>query len=569
MKEKSNKYMPKTIPELIARSAELYKTRPALTDRRANKPRTIAYEDLGAMVDYLSRALHALGVKPGDKCALLGPNSPEWAMAYLAIANIGAVCVPIDSLLSNNEIRHIIADAGVKLAFVAPRFLDAILDTRIDYPRPEFIVVLAHNISEEQSKGLMTFDELKSKGKLAPKKAFSPQPEDLLALIYTSGTTGAPKGVMLSHWNVVSDILACAEAFDINGERFLSVLPMHHTFECTAGFLLPIYTGSHITFARSLKSRDIIEDMKASRATVMFGVPLLFQKMLEGLYRAVKQRPAKVRLAFQGMNAVAAVAERLGHQGLGKILFKGLRRKAGLDSIRMLVAGGAPLHPDIPKNYRRLGINLIQGYGLTEASPVLTVNPEKAAIDSSIGPPLPGVEVKVLNPDDAGVGELVFRGPMIMKGYYRNPEVTSEVLDDEGWLKTGDLGYQDEKGYLYISGRAKNLIVSPAGKNIYPEEIEAEINKSPYILESMVYGHPLPNGGEEVRALLVPDFETIASVFDGNMPSEDEIENLVVKEARKHLRRVAAYKRPKSFIIRNEELPKTSTKKIKRFLLKI
>ncbi len=560
---------PGTIPELLGHAVEQHGSRPALTDRRGKKERTYTYEQLGAKVEYLSRGLDSLGIKPGDRCALLGPNSPEWAMAYLAVASIGAVCVPVDSLLSTNEIRHIIADAGVRLAFVAPRFMDAILDTRSDYPRPQYIVSLSQGPQQDGGQGMMSFEELEGKGKLASKKVPNPDPEDLLALIYTSGTTGAPKGVMLSHWNVVSDILACADAFDINGERFLSVLPMHHTFECTAGFLLPLHTGSHITFARSLKSRDIIEDLKASKATVMFGVPLLFQKMVEGLHRAVRQKPAKVRIAFKGMNAIVAAAERAGYRGLGRIIFKGMRQKAGLDSIRMLVAGGAPLHADIPRSFRRLGINLIQGYGLTEASPVLTVNPEKAAIDSSIGPPLPGVEVKVINPDEAGVGELAFRGPMIMKGYYRNPEATSEVLDDDGWLKTGDLGYQDKKGYLYISGRAKNLIVSPAGKNIYPEEIEAEINKSPYILESMVYGHALPNGGEEVRALLVPDFETIASVFEGKMPGEDEIEDLMVKEARKYLRRVAAYKRPKSFIIRNEELPKTSTKKIKRFLLKI
>ncbi len=560
---------PGTIPELLARSVEQYGSRPALTDRKGGQERTFTYEQLGEKVGYVARALASLGIGPGDKCAILGPNSPEWAMAYLASASIGAVCVPVDSLLSKNEIRHIIADAEVRLAFVAPRFLDAILDTRSDYPRPEYIVVLDKAQPEEQDMGLMSFSELEGRGKLSSKRPVGVQPDDLLALIYTSGTTGAPKGVMLSHWNVVSDILACSKAFHINGERFLSVLPMHHTFECTAGFLLPLHTGSHITFARSLKSRDIIEDLKASRATVMFGVPLLFQKMLEGMHRAVKQRPVKVRLAFKGMNALVAAAERAGRHGLGRIVFKGLRQKAGLDSIRMLVAGGAPLHPDVPKGFRRLGINLIQGYGLTEASPVLSVNPEKAAIDCSIGLPLPGVEVKVLNPDTSGVGELAFRGSMIMKGYYRNPQATQEVLDQDGWLRTGDLGYQDEKGYLYISGRAKNLIVSPAGKNIYPEEVEAEINKSPFILESMVYGHPMPNGGEEVRALLVPDAEAIASVCSGRMPSEEEVEKLVIKEARKRLRRVAAYKRPKSFIIRNEELPKTSTKKIKRFLLKI
>ncbi len=555
------------IPEVVRACSRKFGEKVALVAREKGGDRRITYKELGKKVELLARGLAKLGFSANSKCAILGPNSPEWAMAYLAIQTAGGICVPLDSLLSPNEIRHLLADSKAEYAFVAPKFLDILLDTHRGFPSPRKIIVLACE-DEEPIGDVISFNALINLGKEHKAKLPGRKLDDIASIIYTSGTTGQPKGVMLTHGNIISDVAACFAAIDIREERFLSVLPMHHTFECTAGFLLPLYSGCTVTYARSLKSKYIIEDLQASRATVMLGVPLLFQKMLESIHRAVERSPVIKRGAFTGLMKAVKLGEKLGKKELGKHLFKGLREKAGLGHLRLLVVGGAPLMPYIPGEFRRLGLKMIQGYGLTEASPVLTINPVEDPVDESIGKPLPSVEVKVLNPDDSGVGELAFKGPMIMKGYYQNEVATREVLTEDGWLKTGDLGFQDDKGYLYICGRGKNLIVTPAGKNVYPEELEGELNRSPFVLESMVYGHPLPTGGEEVRAVIVPDYETLGHQFGGKRLDEKQVYKIIKKEVKRANQKIASYKRIKSFTLQDEEFIKTSTKKIKRHLFK-
>ena len=553
-----------TIPEMLKESASDFGSRPVMTQRLKEGDKTITFKKLYENVMKLAQGLLALGLKPGDHCAVLGHNSPEWAMAYLAIISAGCICVPLDSLLGKNEIRKIIAETKISTAFVTPRFLDVVSETYRGFPGPKNIIVMSNG--EDIPDKYITINSLKKKASKANKRLPKLKLDDVCVIIYTSGTTGLPKGVMLTHRNIVSDAAACYQAVHFDVERFLSVLPMHHTFECTAGFILPVYSGCHITFARSLKSRDILEDLKASKATVMLGVPLLFQKMLEGMYRAISKAPFTKRMAFKVMMNLVKAAEKRGNYDLGRRLFADLRKKAGLGYIRFFVVGGAPLRPDIPREFRRLGIKMLQGYGLTEASPVLTLNPEDEPVLESIGIPLPGVDVRIIEPDDDGVGELAFKGPMIMKGYYKNKKATSEILDKGGWLRTGDLGFQDKRGYLYVCGRAKNLIVTSAGKNVYPEEVEAELNKSPFILESMVYGKRVSSGGEEVRAVIVPDYETIGVEFPNKNLSDDEIHKLISKEVKNAMKQIAPYKRVKSFSIRDEEFHKTSTRKIKRYL---
>ena len=568
LEEARNRGLPLTIPQMVERSAGLYKDRPALTAREKDGDRTISYGQLLKEVKAIARGLLSLGLKKEDRVAILGSNSPEWAKAYLACGFAGCINVPIDSLLSDNEKQQLIAKANVKAAFVAPRFLDVLQDLPRGFPGPKFIISLECP-SLDRGPDVMSMEELKVRAGDHKKKEFPKvSREDIAAIIFTSGTTGVPKGVMLTHWNIVSDCMACSMAVDIGKERFLSVLPMHHTFECTAGFLLPIYCGCHITYARSLKSRYIMEDLRSCRATVMLGVPLLFQKMKEGIERAVEKAPTARRLMFKTLWKMVLAAERAGNPHIGKVLFRSVRKKAGLDTIRYFVSGGAALPPFVSTFFRRFGLDIIQGYGLTESSPVLTINPLDRPKNESVGLPLPGTEVKVVDADSQGVGELAFRGPMIMKGYVNDPEATRQVLDEEGWLYTGDLGLVDEEGYVHICGRAKNLIVTSAGKNVYPEEIEALLNRSDIILESMVYGKQVESGGEEVCAVIVPDFEVLAQ--RGKEALDDKVlASMVDREVRKVNRLLAPYKRIKSFHIINEELPKTSTKKIKRHLFNL
>ena len=568
LEEARKRGLPLTIPQMVERSAGLYSGRPALTAREKDGDRTISYGHLLREVKAVARGLLSLGLKKGDRVAILGPNSPEWAKAYLACGFAGCINVPIDSLLSDNEKQQLIAKADVKAAFVAPRFLDVMQDLPRGFPSPKFIISLEWP-SVDRGPDVMSMDELMARaGELKRQELPRVSREDIAAIIFTSGTTGVPKGVMLTHWNIVSDCMACSMAVDIGQERFLSVLPMHHTFECTAGFLLPIYCGCHITYARSLKSRYIMEDLRSCRATVMLGVPLLFQKMKEGIERAVEKAPTARRLMFKTLWKMVLAAERAGNPHIGKVLFRSVRKKAGLDTIRYFVSGGAALPPFVSTFFRRFGLDIIQGYGLTESSPVLTINPLDRPKNESVGLPLPGTEVKVVDADSQGVGELAFRGPMIMKGYVNDQEATRQVLDEEGWLYTGDLGLVDEEGYVHICGRAKNVIVTSAGKNVYPEEIEALLNRSDIILESMVYGKQVESGGEEVCAVIVPDFEVLAQ--RGKKALDDKVlATMVDREVREVNRLLAPYKRIKSFHIINEELPKTSTKKIKRHLFNL
>ncbi len=566
--EAKKKGLPLTIPGMVERSAAAYPGRSALTAREKDGDRTITYRELLKNVKLLAHGLAALGLKAGDRVAILGSNSPEWAQAYLASGFAGCINVPIDSLLSDNEKQQLIAKAEVKAAFVSSRYLDILVDLPRGFPSPRHVICLDWR-QLPPGNGAMSFEELKSvsadtRSKSLPKVS----PDDVAAIIFTSGTTGVPKGVMLTHLNIMSDCIACSMAVDIDREKFLSVLPMHHTFECTAGFLLPIFCGCHITYARSLKSKYIMEDLRSCRGTVMLGVPLLFQKMKEGIERAIERAPATKRLLFKAMWRMVVAAERAGNYSLGKTLFRPLRKKAGLDTIRYFVSGGAALPPHVPLCFRRLGLDIIQGYGLTESSPVLTINPLERPRNESVGPVLPGAEVRVVNPDSEGVGELAFRGPMIMKGYVNDEESTRRVIDKEGWLYTGDLGFVDRDGYVHICGRTKNLIVTSAGKNVYPEEIETLLNKSKVILESMVFGRQVESGGEDVCAVIVPDFEVLAQRGQ-EVLDEQGLSRLIDAEVKRVNRMVASYKRIKSFHVINEELPKTSTKKIKRHLFNL
>jgi long-chain acyl-CoA synthetase len=554
-----------TLPEMIRCKAAEFKDHPALIAKGLQGNRIITFYDLGKKVDFLAKGLISYGLAENSTCAILGPNSPEWAIAYLAITYAGGICIPLDSQLTEGKLLRLITDAEVDTVFASSKFLDYLLDISRESLRLKLIISLTQDLTTTP-KGVISFEELLRQGQQVKCPLPHRVPDDIASIIYTSGTTGKPKGVMLTHRNIFSNIAACYKVMEFRQERFLSVLPMHHTFECTAGFLLPIYSGSSIIFARSLKPKHILEDLKDGKITVMFGVPLLFQKILDGIHKGISRNPSAQK-AFQILIKAVKIGEKLGLDNIGTYCFKDIREIAGFGSLRFLVVGGAPLMPQLCQQFRWLGIKMLQGYGLTEASPVLTFNPVNKPVDESIGKPIPGVEVKVYEPDETGVGELAFRGPMIMKGYYRDSETTQKVLDLNGWLKTGDLGYQDERGYLYICGRSKNVIVTPAGKNVYPEEIEAAVNSRPWILESVVYGQEKDNA-EEISALIVPDYEAICEYFSTKRLSNQEIHQLIAKEIKIANQTLATFKRIRSFALTDKEFPKTSTRKIKRHLFK-
>lgn len=553
------------IGHLAARGAQLFGDKPALIRRRGKAPyEPISYVQLSERVEQSAGGLLALGLHPGERVGVLGENSPEWAMAYLAIHRAGGIAVPIDAHLKEQELRHILDDSEAKYVFVSQDLLSDIQDLASRLKSLAKIICL-EPISEA---GVETLKGLAGKGTGAPKPERGL--DEMAVILYTSGTTGFSKAVMLSHRNIMSNVSSLLEALPLDrGDVFLSILPLHHTFGSTGAFLVPLYCGCTVAFARSLKSREILEDIRDSKTSAILCVPQLYESIHASIQRNLQAKPFLARAAFKATHTVSQTLKAVIGMNAGSVLFRSLRKKAGLDSIRYFICGGAPLPPEVGQAFADLGFTFLQGYGLTESSPVLTVDRPGKAKPDSIGFPLPGVEIRLDNPDEHGVGELVARGPNIMMGYYKNPQATALALRD-GWFYTGDLARKDKDGRYYIAGRTKNLIVSAAGKNIYPEEVESQLLKSPFIAEVMVVGVVNPeNKREEVQAIIYPNSETLdayAREHNKTLTPED-IQTLIGEEVHKQCLALADYKRVKKFQIREEEFPKTALKKIKRYLV--
>ncbi|HVP36729.1 MAG TPA: AMP-binding protein [Terriglobales bacterium] len=552
-----------TIPEMLKRSVSIFGNSIALSTWKGNELCSLSYAELENQVSLFARGLKASGITKNDRVGILSENRPEWGITYFGILNAGGIVVPLDPLLKSSEMEVLIRDSGLKGLVTSTKFILDILEIKRKVPELDFVICM----DEKKEQGTFSFSETLKKGK--PNKTSLPEtvPEDTAVIIFTSGTTGRSKGVMLSHKNIMSDVWGTKKALKLYpGDNFLSLLPLHHTLECTAGFLIPLSGGAKVTCARSLKSKEILEDIKSSGITIILGVPLLYEKLFTGLRKNIQKKSLLTRTLFDLSFNLVKNFKKISGINLGKLVFKSLREKAGLSSLRILICGAAPLPVTIPECFDLLGIKFLQGYGLTEASPVLILNPYSKPKYSSVGLPIPGAEIRILEQDKNGVGEILAKGDMLMKGYYNNPEETGKVLKD-GWLCTGDLGWKDKDGYFYIVGRKKNIIVSSAGKNIYPEEIENQLIQSPYILEALVTGKKV-SGSEEVEAVVVPNLEYIQQLQGDKISDEENLRLLMKMEIEKCCEGIADYKRVKHFQIRKEEFEKTSTRKIKRFLLR-
>ncbi len=544
----------KLIPQLVEESARRDPERPALMVHcGGGKVDRISYAQLWDKVVRLSSFIQKAGINPGEHIALLGTNSPEWAITYLAIQSAGCVVVPLDSAQRPQELRHILRHSDSVAIFLAKKFEDVLTEDGEDaFP--------------EMSKFFLENIDTLIKTETKPLPVRFPESDDATAvIIYTSETTGLPKGVVLSHKNIVSDIEGMVHRFPFTArDNFLSVLPVHHAFEATAGFLTPLAMGCGIGYARALRAKEILEDIGEYDATIMLGVPLLFEKFHRGILKGVEQKGRMAKTVFSSLMGFTKLIDSALKIRSGAKIFKKFRQKAGFGNMWLMISGGAAINPETVKFFNHFGIVFCQGYGLTETAPVLTVNPPDRNKPESVGPPIGGAEIKIDSPNSEGVGEILARGPMVFKGYYKNPEATEKAFTPDGWFRTGDLGKLDEDGYLYIVGRAKNLIVTAGGKNVYPEEIEEKLNDSPYILESLVIGVK-KKGAEEPFAIIVPDFDAIDRKF-GVGWDEEKISEIIKAEVEKVNSQIAPYKRIKGFKIQAEEFPKTSTRKIKRYL---
>jgi long-chain acyl-CoA synthetase len=543
------------IRDMFLKTAQQYSDKIALQYKQAGFWKPITYGQLRFETEQLASGFAALGLAPGDKLAILGDNRPEWAISYLAVACTGIVCVPLDKDLRESEICNILRMSGAKAVLCDDKHLDMILGLRTKLPDLSFVLDMDETRRAEET---TAFSELKRLGQeriAAGGKDFDERAvsaDDLLAILFTSGTMGNSKGVMLTHGNVASNIVDARKWVDLRTQdKFLSVLPLHHSYECTDGFLLPLYLGATISYAENL--RRFTENLAETHSTAVLGVPILWHTVYKKIEAAMAEKGLwKINLAKK----LAAFSEKILRTNIRRILFSKVHEKLG-GSLRILISGGAAIDPVVAKGFRELGIEFLQGYGLTESAPIIAVNRNRAFKDAAAGLPLPSVEIKI-----AEDGEILARGPNIMKGYYNNPEGTREALEN-GWLYTGDLGYIGTDGFLYIQGRKKSVIVTPAGKKIYPEEVEAEILKSPFISECIVWGQATddPCGEPVVEAIVVPNREYFIA-----QGLEKESESLVRQEVKARCQKLAPFKRIEKLTVRQEELEKTTTRKVKRYL---
>jgi long-chain acyl-CoA synthetase len=507
------------------------------------------YAQLKNEVIKLKNYLLGMGLKKGDTFAVFGENRPEWAISYLAIVRAGLICVPVDRMSSDAEIIHIMRQSEAKGVFCADNCIDKIEEVKPELSNLKYIIPM---------------EKIK---KLEVTKDFSDpkiDPRSLAVLIFTSGTTGTSKAVMLSHYNIVSNLESIDQLIQINEkDTLVSIIPMHHTFEGTGGFLLPLYKGAAVYYPASLKPKDILATMKEAHVSCLIAVPLLFEKFLNAVHRKVAAASLPTKVIFSALSGIGSVIK-----FLRKPLFTKVRSEMGLGNIRIACAGGAALTEKVARGLELLAIPIIQGYGLTETSPVVSVSPLEKPKVASVGVPIPGVQVKIDSPGEDGIGEILVRGPNVMLGYYKNQKATDEVLKD-GWFHTGDLGHMDEEGYLYITGRIKSIIVTQTGKNIYPEEIEEKLVKSQWINEVLVLPRIDPDTKKElICALIFPNYELLEeySASKEVTLSEEDVEGILKEEVRQVNDVLPAYKRITKFEIRDEEFPKTTTKKIKRHL---
>ena len=530
----------RTLPEMKEMCAERYSDNLAYLIPRNNNIYKLSYGQVLQYVKHLGRYLKELGLERGDHIAILGENRPEWAISYFSIAWIDAAAIPLDARASNEAHKFILRFSTAKAIIVSGSYLSDIKSIKDELCELKHIIVMEN------------FDEIYSKYTTGVERE-NVSPDGLLEILFTSGTTGFPKGVMLTHRNVISNVDDIYKVIECTpDDRAFSVLPIHHAYECTAGMLTQFYNGTSVFYSRSLKPNEMIEDLKTARPTVWLNVPLILEKLYIRIGKELSNQKG-----FKGFLTNVLPKKFIGNQ---------IKERLGLDRIKLIVSGGAALPEWVSKGLEGLGFPIIQGYGLSEASPLITVNPPSKPKNESVGMAIPSDEVEIRNIDSEGNGEIVAKGPNIMKGYYKNESATKEALTPDEWLMTGDVGYFDEEGYLYITGRKKFVIVTKGGKNISPEEIEEKLTKSTYIEEVLVFSPDDQN----IQAIIYPNLNEVEIALKtlGKEANDENIWGLLRFEVKRVNETLEAYKKIRHFAIRFEEFPKTTTRKIKRHLFR-
>lgn len=549
------------LKDMLKKSGEKYGDRPAYVFRteEEGKFREITHKEFRDEINALGTKLINMGLKD-KRIAVISENRYEWGVDYLAVAAGTGVIVPLDKALPDNEIESLIIRSEVEAIFYSKKY-DEVMNRIREQKNTKIQYFISMDLDKEEN-GIKSQKELTEEGRKLLEEGNREfldskiDNEKMGIMLFTSGTTAMSKAVMLSHKNICSNLQDITAVIKLTPEdRFLSFLPLHHTFECTVGFLYPISTGGSIAFCDGI--RHIAENIKEYKITAMISVPILYEAMYKKIMKAIEKK-GKLETVKKGVK-ISNFLLKFGID-IRKKLFKEIHDTFG-GKLRLFVSGGAALDPDTEKGFNELGITMYQGYGLTESSPVIAAEDDKYRRIGSIGKALPSLDVKIDNPDEDGVGELLAKGPSMMLGYYNNEEATKETLKD-GWLYTGDLARIDKDGFIFISGRKKFVIVLKNGKNIFPEELEALINKIEGVKESFVYGRPEDDGDYKIDAKIVYDKENAEEIF--GTTDENEIKEKIWQEVKKVNKTMPAYKYIREIRITDKELIKTTTQKVKR-----
>lgn len=551
------------LQDMLIKSANYYSNKLALKDLKNTPINIVNYSELLDKVLKFGNALTSMGIKERTPIAIISENRVQWCISYLTCATFNFIVVPIDNHLHESEVINILHESEAEVIIYNQHWSDTL--NNIDLPLKKLKYFINMDTLANKENEYSMFNLIDNSRAASLENLPKINPDELFELIFTSGSIGKAKGVMLSQKNLVTNLMSMVRALPIHPtDRFLSMLPIHHTYECTCGFLCPVYSGASVHFSRSFKY--LLEDFASEQPTIVLGVPLIFDKIFKRIWKTIKENKLK-HLLVNKLITFTNLLKKFGINDLKSILFKQIHEKFG-GHIRVLIVGGAAPDPEVIKGFNEFGITMVQGYGLTETAPIVTLNRLKNANIYSAGQPLDCCQIKIINPDNDGIGEICVKGDNVMLGYYKNEELTNQVIDN-GWFNTGDLGYVDENNFLYIKGRKKNVIISKSGKNVFPEEIEDLLNKNEFILESVVYGERDEKEGEIIVAQIVPDSEAFIHYADEKQIKLDEkiiydIISSVVKDVNKNL---TSYKQIKKFYIRDSEFEKTTTRKIKRYLI--
>ena len=551
------------LKEMINLSAQKHGDKPAFRFK-TDKPgefRNITFNDFLNDINALGTKLINMGLSD-KRIAIISDNRYEWALAYMAIACGTGVVVPLDKMLPANELEALIIRSGVEAIFYSSKYDEVMQDIR-NRKTTDLRYYISMDLNKREN-GVYSQKELVKAGKELIEKGNRKfldakiNNEAMGFMLFTSGTTAMSKAVMLSHKNIASNLMDIAKVLNLDErDTLLSFLPLHHTFECTVGFLYPISRGASIAYCEGI--RHIANNIKEYQITAMISVPALYESIYKRLMKNIEKKGKLPEV--EKMIKLTNMFSKVGID-IKRVVFKDIIDGLG-GKIRLLVNGAAALSPEVEKGFNDLGITTVQGYGLTETSPVISAGTDFEQRIGSVGKVFPSVKLKIMNKDENGIGEIYVKGPTVMLGYYQNEEATKEVLD-KGWFNTGDLGYVDKKGFLFLCGRKKSVIVLKNGKNVFPEEIETVINKIEGVKESFVYGQAEEDDKIDLKvcAKIVYDKELMKEIYHAE--KEEEIYDILWDKIKEINKTMPEYKYVKKIIVTDEELAKTTTQKIKR-----